>query len=644
MSRHIALISEHASPLSILGGVDSGGQNVYVGQLAKNLAALGYEVDVFTRCDSEVLPETAEWIHGVRIVHVPVGPPHFVRKEDLLPYMPEFAAYMARFCRCQRRPYDLLHANFWMSGLVAAELKQTLGIPFVITFHALGRVRRLHQQEADGFPDARFAIEERIITDCDHIIAECPQDEEDLIQLYNADPSKITIIPCGFDPTELWPVSKPLARVALGFAPEDKILLHLGRLVPRKGVDTVIQGFACLRRQYDVDARLLIVGGESETPNPQHTPELIALQALATHEGVAADVTFVGRRGREVLKHYYNAADIFVTTPWYEPFGITPVEAMACGTPVVGSNVGGIKFTVRDGETGYLVPPKSPLVLAERIAHLYRHPKLLQLFGRQAMRRAADLFSWQRVAELMAKLYENVLQTVQPSSQPQADHLSRIDQSFDEVVHVVQQARDQLRDKIVEAASVLAGCFQRGGKVLICGNGGSAAEAQHWAAELVGRFKQVGRPGLPALALTAESAFLTAWSNDAGYEEIFGRQVEAFGRGGDVLVTLSTSGRSRNLVYACKVARRQGLQCVALLGGSGGDVLSLVDIALLIPSSETQHVQELQLIVIHLLCELIEEQILSRSVPYPMPRAVAAFERARPQRRRQPVRRAGTIG
>src|SRR6185369_9520598 len=170
--KRIAMISEHASPLAMLGGVDSGGQNVYVGQVARHLAALGYEVDVFTRRDSARLPETAEWIDGVRIVHVAAGPPELVRKEDLLPYMEEFTAQMLRFCRLQRRLYDLVHANFWMSGLVAAELKQALGLPFVITFHALGRVRRLHQGGADGFPDARFAVEDRVVQQADRIIAE----------------------------------------------------------------------------------------------------------------------------------------------------------------------------------------------------------------------------------------------------------------------------------------------------------------------------------------------------------------------------------------------------------------------------------------------------------------------------------------
>ncbi|HCF27205.1 MAG TPA: phosphoheptose isomerase, partial [Cyanobacteria bacterium UBA11049] len=163
MTKRIALISEHASPLAILGGVDGGGQNVYVGEIAKNLANLGYKVDVFTRRDSKLLPEVAEWMNGVRIVHVSAGSPEYVRKEDLLPLMPEFTSYIQQFCEAKNQTYDLIHANFWMSGLVAANLKLTLGIPFVITFHALGRVRRFHQGEADQFPEQRFAIEERIV-------------------------------------------------------------------------------------------------------------------------------------------------------------------------------------------------------------------------------------------------------------------------------------------------------------------------------------------------------------------------------------------------------------------------------------------------------------------------------------------------
>ena len=609
--KRIAMISEHASPLAMLGGVDAGGQNVYVGQLARHLAAIGYEVDVITRRDSPLLPETAEWVRGVRIVHVAAGPPEFVRKEELLPYMPEFTASVLRLARRQRRGYALAHANFWMSGLVAADVKQAIGLPFVVTFHALGRVRRAFQRAADAFPDARFGIEDRIVAEADQIIAECPQEEEDLIRYYNADPARITVVPGGFDPTELWPISKALARVSLGLNPDEPVILQLGRLVPRKGVDTVIRGFARLRRDHGLDARMLIVGGDSNDPDPSLTPEIGRLRDVAREEGVADAVVFVGRRGREVLKYYYSAADVFVTTPWYEPFGITPLEAMACGTPVIGANVGGIKFTVRDGETGYLVAPDDAAAIAERIAHLYRHPRLMNVFRRQAIKRANDLFTWEHVATGVATVYEDVLIAGDPRRREQAGHLAVVERSFHGALHAMHEARHRLREPILDAADVIGAALADGGKVLVCGNGGSAAEAQHLAAELVGRYKVPTRRGLGAIALTADTSVLTAWSNDVGYDEVFARQVEALGRAGDVLIGLSTSGRSRNVVRAFEVARVLGLRTVALLGGDGGALAPLADVAVTVPSTDTQHIQEVHLVVVHLLCELIEARLLA---------------------------------
>ncbi len=406
MSR-IALISEHASPLAMLGGVDSGGQNVYVGQLARHLAAFGHEVDVFTRRDRADLPGVVAWAEGARIVHVAAGPAARVPKEELLPFMGEFTASVLATCR-RRGAYDLIHANFFMSALVAADVKRAAGIPFVVTFHALGRVRRLHQGGADAFPDERLAIEHRAVAEADGLIAECPQDEEDLTRLYRADPARIATIPCGFDPGEFWPIAKARARTALGLDPGEKIILQLGRLVPRKGVDTVVRGLARLRREHGVAARLLVVGGESEAPDPEITPEIGRLRAIAESEGIADAVTFVGSRGRDALRYYYGAADVFVTTPWYEPFGITPVEAMACGTPVVGAAVGGIKSTVLDGVTGYLVPPNDPDALADRLARLYRQPGLLRLFGRRAARRANEMFTWSRVSREVDAFYGRV--------------------------------------------------------------------------------------------------------------------------------------------------------------------------------------------------------------------------------------------
>jgi glycosyltransferase involved in cell wall biosynthesis/phosphoheptose isomerase len=613
MTKRVALISEHASPLSILGGVDSGGQNVYVGQLARHLAQLGYEVDVFTRRDSERLPEIAEWVGGIRIVHVPAGPGVAVRKEDLLPYMADFSAYFQRFCKCQREPYDLVHANFWMSGLVACEAKKALDLPFVMTFHALGRVRRLHQKQADEFPDERFAVEDRIIAEADRILAECPQDEEDLIRLYNAEPAKIAMVPCGFDPTELAPISKPLARFALNLPPEEKVILQLGRMVPRKGVDTTIRGFARLVNKHGIEARLLIVGGESDNPDPVATPEMGRLQEIARAEGVAERVTFVGRRGRETLKYYYSAADVFVTVPWYEPFGMTPLEAMACGTPVIGSNVGGIKFSVRDGETGYLIPPNDPDALGERLAHLYQHPKLLAVLSRQAIRRANDLFTWQKVTNSVAAVYEEVLAAGRSGQRDAASQAATLERRFSGVLEALQEARRRLHPFILEAAEILGACFQQGGKALLCGDGGGAIAARHFAARLVGHGP--GQTGLAALALHGDPSYFGARGGDGDLDDAYACQVEALGRRGDVLVGISDRGNGRSLVGAFEAARERGLRCVALVGDGGGAVPQLADAAIVVPASAARHVEEVQAVVIHLLCELVSERLATPPPP-----------------------------
>jgi D-inositol-3-phosphate glycosyltransferase len=403
----IALVSDHASPLTAAGGVDSGGQNVYVAQVARQLAHNGYEVDVFTRRDNPGVPEVVQWEKGVRVIHVPAGPAAFVRKEELLATMDEFAEYVCGYCRA-RGGYELVHANFFMSGLIAMRLKEAFGIPFVITFHALGRVRRLHQRDADQFPEERLAIEDRIIEEADGILAECPQDKADLIALYDADPRKIAIVPCGFDGEEFWPIAKRFARKALGFHTDERMLLSLGRMVPRKGTDNVIRGLGVLAREFGMRARLVVVGGNSDLACPLITPEIGRLKAIAEEEGVGGQVTFTGRRSRELLKLYYSAADVFITTPWYEPFGITPLEAMACGTPVVGAYVGGIKYSVVDGLTGYLVPPNDAEALAERLAELYRNPGRMRQFGRSGIRRVNSYFTWKRVGRSIATVYEAV--------------------------------------------------------------------------------------------------------------------------------------------------------------------------------------------------------------------------------------------
>jgi glycosyltransferase involved in cell wall biosynthesis len=408
MLRRLALISEHASPLSAPGGVDSGGRNVYVAQVGRHLAELGWRVDVFVRRDDPRLPTVCDQANGMRVIHVDAGPPKFIAKEELLPLMDQFTASMTRFCRTHG-DYDLVHANFFMSGLVAAELKRTLGMPFVITFHGLGQVRLLHQGSDTRCPPERLAIEKQVMEEANAIIAECPQDREDQERLYGVEPGRIRVVPCGFDPDEFWPAGRLESRRRLRLNPAERLVVHVGRLVPRKGVDTAIEGFARLVRKHGLPAQMLIVGGESEHPAPRLPLEIGRLAEVARQEGVEKLVMFTGRRGRRVLRYYYSAADVFVTTPWYEPFGITPIEAMACGTPVIGSNVGGIKYTVEHQHTGFLVAPRDAEALGMRLAELYRQPELRRRMRSAGLARVHALFTWRRVATQLEELYEDVL-------------------------------------------------------------------------------------------------------------------------------------------------------------------------------------------------------------------------------------------
>ncbi|MCG2586862.1 glycosyltransferase [Massilia sp. TS11] len=400
---NIAMISEHGSPLSPPGSIDSGGQNVYVGQLATELAARGHRVDIFTRREHIRQAPSVAWRPGVRVLHVAAGPARYVRKEDLLPHMPDFAEQVLGHARSQA--YDLVHANFFMSGLVAERLHSALGLPYVITFHALGLVRRQAQGAADAFPAVRSAIEARLMQGAAGVVAECPQDCEDMVRLYGAPRARISIVPCGFDPRELWPV-RGQARRRLGLGTGEFTILQLGRMVPRKGIDNVIAALALLGSEHGIHARLLVAGG-SHHGGPEQA-ELARLAALARSLGVAAQVHFTGPVPRSTLRYYYSAADVFVSTPWYEPFGITPLEAMACATPVIGAAVGGIRSTVLHGQTGFLVPPRDPQALAARLAQLQQAPWLARRMGTAGWRHVHRHYTWTSVAERICALYQAV--------------------------------------------------------------------------------------------------------------------------------------------------------------------------------------------------------------------------------------------
>jgi D-inositol-3-phosphate glycosyltransferase len=407
--KRIAMISEHASPLSTLGGKDSGGQNVYVAKIASGLAKYGFLVDVFTRRETESLPEIVEFAPGVRVIQVTAGPAQVIEKEKLLPFMDEFSLEMLRFIKHNQLRYDLIHAHFFMSAWVAYQLKRWLSLPYVVTFHALGKIRRLQQGTSDRFPDERMGIEAVVVTDADLIIAECPQEVSDLMEMYGADRQRLRVVPCGFDPSELHPLPKRLACMKLGLDPHKRYILHLGRMVQRKGIETVIRGFAHLLATEQLeDVELLIVGGETEDADPEKTVEIGRLRLVAESLAIDHKIHFLGKRSREWLRYLYNAAELFVTVPWYEPFGITPLEAMACAKPVVGSRVGGIQFSVVDEQTGILVPPKNPLAVAKAFYRMLQHPAWARELGKNGRQRVQKFFTWEIVVKDLIRVYEQV--------------------------------------------------------------------------------------------------------------------------------------------------------------------------------------------------------------------------------------------
>jgi hypothetical protein len=387
----IAFVSEHASPLALLGSTDAGGQNVYVDEVSRGLARLGYAVDIFTRRDAPELPTVVEWAAGVRVIHVSAGPAAFLPKDDLWPLMPAFRDALEQFMRAERTRYDLLHGNFWMSGWVVAELRRRLGLPAVQIFHATGKTKQQHQGAADTSPSERIAVELAVVAAVDRIVAQCPAELDELVDDYAADPARVALIPSAVDTARFRPLPQAEARRRLGLDPDAFIVTYIGRMLPRKDPRNIVRAVALLAQQTDRPIKLLLVGGETAEPDPAQTPELGVLLDLAAELGIADRVIAYGKRQPDMLHEYYGAGDVAVTTPWYEPFGLTPLEAQACARPVIGSAVGGLTFTLDQ-------------------------PALARRLGRNARARVERDFTWPTVAERTAALYETLLARHMPNA------------------------------------------------------------------------------------------------------------------------------------------------------------------------------------------------------------------------------------
>jgi glycosyltransferase involved in cell wall biosynthesis len=388
------MVSEHASPLATLGGVDAGGQNVHVGALASALARRDVDVVVHTRRDDPDLPARVPLCPGVVVDHVDAGPPCEVPKDLLLPHMDDFARRLARRWTVWRP--DVVHAHFWMSGRAALAVATRMGIPVVQTFHALGVVKRRHQGTADTSPWCRIAEERAIIRRADRIVATC-RDELHELELLGADSDQVDVIPCGVDLDHFHP-DGPASPPRPGF----RRLLCVGRLVERKGIDDAI---LALRMLPSVE---LVVAGGPTRDRLREDPDALRLLDVARRAGVLDRVDMRGSVPRDRLPDLFRSADAVVCVPWYEPFGIVPLEAMACGVPVIASAVGGLLDSVVDGVTGLHVPPRRPESVAHAVRSVLEDGERRAALAFAGARRARRRYGWARIATSTLDAYQVV--------------------------------------------------------------------------------------------------------------------------------------------------------------------------------------------------------------------------------------------
>ncbi|MDQ3399750.1 MAG: glycosyltransferase [Chloroflexota bacterium] len=410
----IAMISVHACPLARLGGRDSGGMNVYIRELTRDLASRGIEVDVFTRWREPGDPRIQQLAPGARVIHIEAGPIGYLPKMSVYDRLDELTQQLERHVEAEGKRYDLIHAHYWLSAAVAARLSRRWGVPDVQMFHTLGLVKReVMDEDVDGESDIRITLERAAVRESAAIVAASDIEADELRTLYDADDRSLWIIPCGVDPTVFRPIRQADARVATGRDQCERLILFVGRIEQIKGIDVLLKALALLfRRRPDMraDTCLLVIGGALDADSGEgETEKIEELRRLVRENAMEANVDFVGSRDQTQLAQYYAAADLCAVPSLTESFGLVALEAMACGTPVVATRVGGMQTVVEHGESGLLVPAGDDAALAEAIARVLTDHRLRVHLAHGARSRA-ERYTWQAVGDRIVELYDTVLE------------------------------------------------------------------------------------------------------------------------------------------------------------------------------------------------------------------------------------------
>ncbi len=407
----IAMLSYHTCPLATLGGKDTGGMNVYVRDLTCELGRLGIHVDVFTRSQDEHVPHVLHDLgFGNRVVHIPAGPEEPKSKSDIAKYIPEFAQGIIQFAAEKGIKYDVIHSHYWMSGLAAELLSDAWGgTPIVNMFHTLGEMKnRVARSEDEKAGEDRLNGERQVLRRAERIIVATLAELTQLRFLYRADSRKMTVIPPGVDTCHFYPIPADEAKQYIGLKPENRMVLFVGRIEPLKGIDTLIQAMSCLDLQgMHRPVHLAIIGGDVDVSPEEMSDEMTRLQKMCDDLCMGGMVVFLGKRGQDTLPYYYSAAEVVVMPSLYESFGMVALEAMACGTPVIASEVGGLGYLVQNGITGYTIPDSEPEALCDKLSWLLGNTDLRNEMGASAAKYAAN-YAWNKIAAQIIDVYKEV--------------------------------------------------------------------------------------------------------------------------------------------------------------------------------------------------------------------------------------------
>lgn len=411
----IALISDHADPAAIVGTEEAGGQNVYVRQIGENLAALGWQVDMFTRKANPDDPTIVQHSPYCRTIRLKAGPETFIPRDRLFEHMPEFVQSFRHFQTQQAFYYPLIHTNYWLSAWVGLQLQKETGIELIHTYHSLGAVKYDAMPEKPEIAPTRLRTEKDILERASCVVATSPQEKEILRTRVSLE-GQIEIIPCGTDTGNFYAIPKLNAREKLGWQVQDKVVLYVGRFDPRKGIETLVRACSTLKERGCDNLKLVIVGGSIGDRIDGQERQRIA--GIIKEVGLNEITQFTGQIGHDLLPLYYSGADVCVVPSHYEPFGLVAIEAMACGTPVIASNVGGLRFTVLPEETGLLVPPKDVNAFANAIERVLLDEVWAKKLRKQASANVNQRFTWNSAAIKLSHLYRYTLARTIMHEQP----------------------------------------------------------------------------------------------------------------------------------------------------------------------------------------------------------------------------------